>query len=70
MKNKNDVSSSRVLKMLSYARYALAGGLGGVAVVNTYALAMASVPSPHIEHYAMAIGAATLAGLAKVVHAV
>ena len=48
----------------------VSGAIGGVAVVNTYALVMASVPSPQIEHYAMAIGAATLAGLAKVVHAV
>jgi hypothetical protein len=57
-------------RVLTYVRYALAGGLGGVAVVNTYGLAMASVPSPHVEHYAMAIGAAALAGLAKAVHAV
>ena len=70
MKNNTGNERFGFVKLLSYARYALAGGLGGVAVVNTYALAMASVPSPHIEHYAMAIGAATLAGLAKVVHAV
>lgn len=70
MKSKTGERRFGLVSVLGYARFAAAGAIGGVAVVNTYALVMASVPSPQIEHYAMAIGAATLAGLAKVVHAV
>ena len=62
---KKSLALSRVL---TYLRLAAAGGIGGVAVVNTYALAMASTPSPSIETYAAAIGAAAFAGLTKVLH--
>lgn len=57
-------------KLLAYARFVLAGGIGGVAVINTYGMLMANNPSPSAETIAMAVGAATLAGLAKLVHAV
>lgn len=68
--NMNKDKSINLGWLLSYARIAIAGGIGGVAVVNTYALAMASVPAPNAENYAMAIGAAALAGIAKALHAV
>lgn len=57
-------------EILSYTKYALAGGIGGVAVVNTYFQVIAANPSPNAEAVAMAVGAALLAGAAKVLHAV
>jgi hypothetical protein len=58
------------VRLLSYLRYVFAGAIGGIAVVDTYALVMASHPGAHAETYAMAVGAALLAGAAKALHAV
>ena len=57
-------------KALTYARFLLAGGIGGAAVVNTFAQIMSVTPAPTVEHVAMFLGAAALAGAAKVFHAV
>lgn len=58
------------VRWLSYARYLFAGAIGGIAVLDTYALVMASHPGAHAETYAMAAGAAILVGAAKALHAV
>lgn len=67
MKTEKSLSLGR---LLAYARLAIAGAIGGLAVVNTYTLALAANPTPNAEAVAMAVGAAALAGIAKVLHAV
>lgn len=57
------------MKALAYARFLVAGAIGGIAVVNTFAQVMATTPAPNVEHIAMAVGAAALAGAAKLLDA-
>jgi hypothetical protein len=53
---------------LAYARYAIAGGIGGVAVYNTYVLISTAVPTQSLESISMAVGAVLSAALVKVLH--
>lgn len=55
---------------LAYARYAIAGGIGGVAFYNTYVLVSTAVPTQSLESLSMAVGALLAAAAVKVLHVV
>lgn len=58
------------LRLLDYVRYALAGGIAGIAVYNTYMLIASATPAQSMESIAMAAGAVFATGMAKVLHIV
>lgn len=70
MKTKNTDRRFGVLRVLAYARYAIAGGIGGIAVYNTCMLIVSIAPTQSAESVAMAAGAILAAGLVKVLHVV
>lgn len=55
---------------LAYARYSIAGGIGGVALYNTFILVSTSVPTQSLESLSMAVGAVLAAAAVKVLHVV
>ena len=55
---------------LSYARLAIAGGIGGVAAYNTVMLFVSASPAQSVESMAMAAGAIASAAAAKIFHLV
>lgn len=57
-------------KALAYARYAIAGGIGGVALYNTYVLFSTSVATQSLESFSMTVGAVVGAAVVKVLHVV
>jgi hypothetical protein len=70
MKNNNRESRSGVMTALAYARYAIAGAIGGIAVYNTCMLIASATPAQSAESIAMGAGALLAAGLVKVLHVV
>lgn len=70
MKNKNVGSRYSALKMLSYARYATVGAIGGVAIYNTFILISTAAPTQSVESIAMAAGAVVVTAVAKALHIV
>jgi hypothetical protein len=59
-----------IIKFIDYAKYAAAGAIGGLALVNTYQQIVGASVMQGGESIAMAAGATLLVGLAKIVHAV
>ena len=55
---------------LAYARCSIAGGIGGVALYNTFVLISTSVPTQSLESLSMAVGAVLAAATVKVLHVV
>ncbi len=70
MNKTNGVRRFGAARMLSYARYAFAGAIGGIAIYNTYLLVSTAMPTQSIESIAMGAGAFVAAGLAKILHVV
>lgn len=70
MKNTKGVHRFGATRMLSYARYAIAGAIGGIAIYNTYLLVSTAMPTQSIESIAMGAGAVVATGLAKILHVV
>jgi hypothetical protein len=64
------MNAKRVIALIDYAKFALAGAIGGLAIVNTYDLLIGAAVTDSIESVAMASGAAILAGLVKILHVV
>ena len=64
------MNAKRVIALIDYAKFALAGAIGGLAIVNTYDLLSGAAVTDSIESVAMASGAAILAGLVKILHVV
>jgi hypothetical protein len=58
----------KLFVLLTYARLAVAGAIGGVAVYNTVVMIASATPSQSVESIAMAAGAVFAAGIAKVLH--
>ena len=67
MKNTQPLTFGR---FLTYARFAVIGGIGGVSIYNTYLLVVSANPAQSAESLAMAAGAVLAAGLVKVLHVV
>lgn len=57
-------------RILGYARYAVAGAIGGVAVYNTVMLIATAPPTQSVESLAMGAGAVIATAMAKVLHVV
>jgi hypothetical protein len=70
MKNNNGLRRFGAIRMLAYAKYAVAGAIGGVAIYNTYLLVSTAMPTQSIESIAMGAGAVIATGLAKILHVV
>ncbi|WP_412479930.1 hypothetical protein [Azonexus sp. IMCC34839] len=65
------MTSSKIEKaehLLAYARLAIAGGIGGVALYNTAMLFVSASPTQSFESIAMAAGAVVSAAAAKIFH--
>lgn len=60
----------RALKFLGYARYAVIGAIGGVAVYNTAILVWTAAPTQSVESIAMTVGAVAATAVAKALHVV
>jgi len=60
----------KALRLLNYAKLAVAGGIGGIAIYNTYMMIVSASPNQSTESLAMAAGAILTAGLAKILHVV
>jgi hypothetical protein len=58
------------IKVIDYAKYAAAGAIGGLAIINTYNQIIGASVTQSAESIAMAAGAAALAGVVKVMHVV
>ncbi|MES2973407.1 MAG: hypothetical protein V4757_07350 [Pseudomonadota bacterium] len=59
-----------LVKLLAYARYTIAGGIGGSAIYNTIILVSTAAPTQSFESVAMAAGAIIGAAAVKVLHVV
>lgn len=74
MNNTNTPRKARgrigIVGILSYARYAIAGGIGGIAVYNTFMLIVSAPPAQSAESIAMGAGAILATAIAKVLHVV
>lgn len=70
MATKNTKTTFGLAHALAYARYAIAGGIGGVAIYNTYVLIFTSAPTQSFESISMAAGAILGAAVVKVLHVV
>ncbi len=66
MKNKSHEVG--LLKVLSYARYAVVGAIGGIAVYNTIILISTAPSVQSIESIAMGVGALLTTAAAKALH--
>jgi hypothetical protein len=60
----------KVIRVIDYAKYAVAGAIGGLAIINTVDRILGSAITESAESIAMAAGATLLAGLVKVFHVV
>ena len=70
MKNNSGNSRFGIVRILGYARYALVGAIGGVAVYNTAILIWTAAPTQSFESIAMAAGAIASTAVAKALHVV
>jgi hypothetical protein len=62
--------SAAIVRLLEYARFAVAGGIAGVATYNTTMLIIAAAPTQSMESIAMGAGAVIATGIVKVLHVV
>ena len=65
------MNNEKIVKFIDYGKFAAAGAMGGLAVVNTFNQIVFSSPATDsVESVAMAAGATLIAGLVKVLHVV
>lgn len=62
------VDRKQLVKWIDYAKFAVAGAMGGLAVINAAYQFYGRSPTDTIEQAAMAAGAVLLAGLVKALH--
>ena len=70
MKKEKKSPMTGIVRLLEYARFAVAGGIAGVAIYNTSVSIISSAPTQNMESMATGFGAVIATGIVKALHVV
>lgn len=64
------IGIAQLQRGLTWAKYCIAGAIGGVALVNTVAMIFDHMPSQGVENIAIGVGAIAFGALVKILNVV